>query len=436
MRMFILASTSEHLLVVVLLQLAIIIAVARACGLLIRRIRQPAVVGEIAAGLILGPSVLGKIERWTWGDHRISLAIFDPAVSPIFTILSQLGLILLLFLVGLEFDFSHLRTGHRKALAISAAGAVLPFGMGYALGPFVLPYLETPVEVHGFSLFLGTAMAITAMPVLARMMIDFNITRTRLAAITISAAAVNDAVGWIVLAAVSAVVNAKYDPWGSLRMALLTLGFGAAMVLVVRPVLGRWARWAMARGKGEIGLTSLAFLLIVIFLAAIATSLIGIFAIFGAFILGAALSGEHQFREAVSRRLRDFVMVFFLPVFFTYTGLRTDVGTLDTRALWLLAAAACAVAVAGKFGGCSIAARATGMTWRESLCVGSLMNTRGLMELIVINVGLDLGVIPHSVYCMLVLMAVATTLMTAPLLFAFHKGTELEAPMRGKMPAP
>jgi len=431
----VLAATSEHQLVIVLLQLAIIIAVARVCGVLIRRIGQPAVVGEIAAGLILGPSVLGKIELWTWGDHRLSATVFDPTVSPIVHTLSELGLILLLFLVGLEFDFSHLKTGHTKALAISATGAVLPFGMGYFLAPLMLPYLETRVELHGFSLFLGTAMAITAMPVLARMMIDFNITRTRIAAITISAAAVNDAAGWIVLAAVSAVVNAQYNPWVSLRMAVLTIIFAAVMFLVVRPLLGRWARWSMARTGGDIGLTSLAGLLIIIFLAAIATSLIGIFAVFGAFILGASLSGQHQFRDAIMRRLRDFVMVFFLPIFFTYTGLRTDIGTLDTRALWLLAAAAIAVAVAGKLGGCTFAARLSGMTWRDSLCVGSLMNTRGLMELIVINVGLDLGVIPRSVYCMLVLMAIVTTLMTAPLLFAFHKGTELEAPMRGKMPA-
>lgn len=424
------SAQSEHRLVLVLLQLVVIIAAARAFGLLLRRIGQPAVVGEIIAGLVLGPSILGKVEGWWLGDHRVTNFIFDPQVSDIINVLAQIGLILLLFLVGLEFDFGHLKTSHKKAMAISVAGALVPFALGYGLG-HVMPYwLDERVEVHGFSLFMGTALAITAMPVLARMLIDFGITRTRLAAITMSAAAINDAAGWIVLAAVSAVVNANYDAMATLRMVALTLAFVAAMIFAVRPILIPWIRWAMKKGQGEMGATSLAVLLIVIFLAAIATAQIGIFAIFGAFVLGAALSDQRQFRDAVARRLQDFVMVFFLPIFFTFTGLRTQVDALQTPALWAMTAVICATAILGKLGACSLAARASGMNWKESLCVGSLMNTRGLMELIVINVGWELKVIPRSVYCMLVLMAVVTTLMTLPLVNLFKKGTELESPMQ------
>jgi Kef-type K+ transport system membrane component KefB len=433
------AATQETFLITVLVQLTVIIAVARAFGILFRRIGQPAVVGEITAGVILGPSVFGKLELLAGlSNHPISQAIFNPAVSDVFKLLSDLGLILLLFLVGLEFDFSHLKTSHRAAISISVTGVVLPFVLGYGLAHWIQPYLEpvdlgqgksAPVELHGFALFMGTAMAITALPVLGRMLMEFNVMRTRLAAITISAAAVDDATGWIILAAVSAVVHSDYNIVSTLTMVGLTVGFAALMAFVARPLLIRWINWTLARGHGELGHTAIAMLLIIIMLAAIATSLIGIFAIFGAFILGAVLSDQRAFQHAVSRQLRNFVTVFFLPIFFTYTGLKTDIGTLTRPELWAFAAAICAAAIAGKLGGCTLAARVSGLPWRESLCVGSLMNTRGLMELVVINVGYELHVIPRSVYCMLVIMALLTNYMTTPLVLALKKGTELEEPM-------
>ena len=422
----------EELLLPLLVQLAIIVAAARVCGWLFRRLGQSAVVGEIVAGLLLGPSGLGML------SPGLFALIFRPAVgdlpaqasdlllSRIVMAFAQVGLVLLLFLIGMEFDFGHLKWHGRAALGISVAGIVVPFGLGAGLGLLIHPHVAPDVPALGFVLFMGTAMSITAIPVLGRMMVEMGITRTRLAAITISAAAVGDAVGWILLATVAAMTNTAFDPMNTLAMIAATLGFGLFMAFVARPLLTAFARQAIASNHGEIGVNSLAVLLVMLFLCAILTNLIGIFAIFGAFVLGAVLSGEHAFREAVQRRLGDFVTCFFLPVFFAYTGLRTNVGTLETWQLWLMAVAVTGVAIAGKFGGCALASWAGGLTPRESACVGVMMNTRGLMELIVINVGKDLGVIPDSVYCMLVLMAMVTTFMTTPILVKILRGTELE----------
>ncbi len=410
----------EAVLLTVLVQLAVILLAARFFAVLFRWLGQPSVVGEIAAGLVLGPSLLGRLLP------EVSEAIFDPGVKPIFGVISQLGLIFLLFLIGLEFDFRHLRLRGRAALSISAMGVALPFGLGWLLAGWMHPHLEEGVDERGFALFMGTAMAITAIPVLGRIMMELNITRTHIGAITITAAAVDDATGWILLATVSAMVQASFDPWISLRMIALTIAFAAAMLFIGRPLLKRWIRFALRRGQGELSLNSLAILFVFIILCAIATNLIGIFAIFGAFILGAMLSDEHEFRAAVSRRLRDFVTAFFLPIFFTYTGLGTDIGALGSRTLWLFAGAVLTVAVVGKLGGCSIAAWAGGFRPREAVCIGVMMNTRGLMALIVVNVGESLGVVPPSVFCMLVIMALLTTVMTTPILLRLTPGTELE----------
>ena len=420
----------EELLLPLLVQLAVIIAAARVFAWLFRRIGQPAVVGEIVAGLILGPSVLGLLAPGVFA------LIFRPAVgelppeasdlllSKILTALSQIGLVFMLFLIGMEFDFGHLKWHGRSALAISLVGTALPFGLGVGLGALLHPHLAPEVPALGFLLFMGTALAITAIPVLGRIMWELGITRTRLAAITISSAAVGDAVGWILLATVAALTRSAFRPLHTAGMVAATLGFGLLMAFVARPLLAAFARKALA--SGDLGIGHLTALLVALLLCAVVTNLIGIFAIFGAFLLGAALSGERALREAIDRRLRDFVTCFFLPVFFAYTGLRTNVGTLDTWQLWLVAAGVTGVATAGKLGGCTLAAWAGGLSLREGACIGVMMNTRGLMELIVINVGKDLGVIPDSVYCMLVLMALATTFLTTPLLVRLARGTELE----------
>ncbi len=431
----------EEILLPLLLQLAVIILAARAFAVVFRRLGQPAVVGEVVAGLVLGPSVLGRL------SPQVEAFLFQPTVTGlapelgqvtlgwIIATLSQLGLVFLLFLIGLEFDFSHLRGHSPAAVGIAVAGIALPFAFGLGVAEVLWPFLERPVPPLGFSLFLGTALSITAIPVLGRIMLELNITRTRLGTITISAAAVDDACGWILLATIAAVTRAdlgqgSFDIMQTVVMAGETVAFALVMLLLVRPLVCRWARHVMRVNEGEVSVNALAVLLTLMLVCSIVTNLIGIFAVFGAFVLGAVLSGEREFSAAVIRRVRDLVTVFFLPIFFTCSGLRTNLNSLDSTALWLLCGLVTVAAVAGKLGGCAVAARLVGIAPRETACIGVMMNTRGLMALIVINLGKDLGVIPDSVFCMLVLMALATTLMTTPLLLHLMRGTELEPYIR------
>ena len=409
----------ENLLLAVLVQLIVIVAAARLAGAVFRRLGQPQVCGEIAAGLILGPSLLGGL------FPGVFHAVFQPAASGFFSVMSQLGLVLLMFLIGLEFDFGHLEANRRAALSISTAGIVLPFALGFGLGRAMHGWMSLEGSWFNLALFMGTAMSITAIPTLGRIMIEMGINRTRIGSITIAAAAIGDAAGWIILAFVTAVVRSAFDPAALALTIAEVLAFMAFMIFAARPWLVRWIA-GLPRNEPP-SLDTLAILLVLIFVSAAATNLIGIFSIFGAFLLGAVLYDQHEFGAAVKARLNGFVTVFFLPVFFTYTGLRTDMGAMTGGALWAMGGLVLAAATAGKFGGCALAARAAGNPWRESSIIGVMMNTRGLMELIVINIGFDLGIIPKSIFFMLVMMAVATTYVTAPVLRRLIKSSELEA---------
>ena len=411
----------EHVLLTVIIQLVVIMAAARLAGALFRRLGQPSVCGEIAAGLILGPSVLGKL------FPSLSHQIFDPAVGSHFAILSQVGLVLLMFLIGLEFDFGHLSDNRRTALSISIVGMLLPFGLGLALGYYMHPALRLTGSAFNFSLFMGTAMSITAIPILGRIMIELNLNRTRIGALTISAAAVDDASGWIILALVTAIVRSTFEPARTAMMVGGVIVYGLFMLLVVRPLVCRWAKAQLRKHHGELSLNALAVLLVLVFLSAALTNKIGIFSIFGGFAMGAILYDQHELRKAILARLHDFVTVFFLPIFFTYTGLRTDIGSMQGWMLWGFCGLVLLAATLGKFGGCTLAARASGVPWRESAMIGVMMNTRALMELIVINIGYDLGIIPREVFFMLVFMAVATTYTTTPLLSRLVRNSEVEA---------
>lgn len=413
-----------EVLVTVLIQLVLIITVSRIFGAIFRFFRQPAVMGEVVAGLLMGKTFLGEY------FPTVSAAVFDPAVSEIFLILSQIGLILLLFLVGLEFDFSHLKWNGYAAFSISWTGILLPFALGAALAPLMHSHLEQKVPHLGFVLFMGIAMSITAIPVLGRILLELGITRTRIGTVTICAAAVDDAFGWIILATVASIVQAKFQWWLTIRMIALTCGYCLLMLYVVRPLLKRYLRRATSNAGGQVTVTAMAVVLIVLFLSSIATSLIGVFAIFGAFVCGTILSDEDSIRDAFALQFRGFTTVFFLPIFFTYTGLRTDIGTLHTSEQWFWFVLVLLAAIVGKWAGCGLAARMSGFSNREASCIGIMMNTRGLMELIVINVGRDLGVIEPGVFCMLVLMALITTMMTTPILLRLMPGTELEQPIR------
>ncbi len=435
----------ETVLLPVLYQLAIVVIVARIFFLLARKIKQPGVVGEIAAGLVLGPSVLGYFFPGVFASifhpsaAGVDPQLFDAVLNWIFASIAQLGLVFALFLIGMEFDFSHLRFHGRAAAAISAAGVAVPFTLGLLLASVIYPQISAEpvadgsigqIPWLGFALFLGTALSITAIPVLGRIMIELGITRTKLGAVTIASAAVDDATGWILLASIAAVVRGKFQFWAMVQMIGLTLLFAATMLLVVRPIAVRWAKSALVRGRGEIGLSDLALLLVGVLVCAIATNLIGIFAIFGAFFFGATLSGQREFCEAAGRRMRDFMTVFFLPIFFTYTGLRTNIGSLHSLEMWLICGVIITAALVGKWGGCGVAARLAGFSRREASCIGVMMNTRGLMELIVVNVGYELNVIPQSIYSMLVLMSLVTNVMALPLLLWLSRGTELEPCVR------
>jgi Kef-type K+ transport system membrane component KefB len=412
---------TENILLIVIVQLVVIVASARIFGILFRRIGQPFVCGEIAAGLILGPSVLGGIFP---GLFR---RIFDPAVGEIFSIMSQIGLIFLMFLIGLEFDFGHLRQNGRTAASVSVVGIVLPFGLGILLARWMHATLHLQGSWITFALFMGTAMSITAIPILGRIMLELNINRTRIGSLTISAAAIDDASGWILLALVTAIARSQPQPARMGLMILETVAFAICMIWLVRPLIKKIMQLQMARATGALSLTGLAILLVCVFLVAIVTNLIGIFSIFGAFFLGAILYDQTDLRRAIQERMRDFVTAFFLPIFFTYTGLRTDAGTMRGAMLWLMCGLVVLTAFVGKFGGCTLAARLGGFGWREASITGLMMNTRALMELIVINVGYDLGVIPKTVFFMLVTMAVASTFVTVPVLRRLVRSSELES---------
>lgn len=410
----------ENVLLIVILQLIVIVSASRLFGGLFRRIGQPLVCGEIAAGLILGPSFFGGMFPAVF--HRV----FNPSVGPIFTVMSQIGLILLMFLIGLEFDFGHLADNRGTALSISIVGIVLPFGLGVLLGRWMHAALGLNGSWVTFALFMAAAMSITAIPILGRIMVELNINRTRIGSLTISAAAADDATGWIILALVTAIARSSLNPAKMGIMILETVGFAVAMAWIVRPLLIKWTSQQMRKYKGRLSMTALAAVLVMMFLASAVTNLIGIFSIFGAFIFGAILYDQHEFRAAVQERLRDFVTVFFLPIFFTYTGLRTDIGTMKGSGLWIMCGLVLLAAFVGKFGGCALAARWNGMPWREASIIGIMMNTRALMELIVINIGYELGVIPKTVFFMLVLMAVASTYITAPVLRRLIRSSEVE----------
>jgi Kef-type K+ transport system membrane component KefB len=411
----------EETLFKVILQLTVIIVMARVFAALFRGAGQPAVFGEMAAGLVLGPSLFGKLMP------HLFQRVFDPSVGEILAIFSQIGLVLLLFLIGMEFEFSHLQTHGRRAVGISLAGIVVPFGCGLLLARFIYPFVGKGISLTGFCLFTAIAISITALPTLGRILIEFGLNRSHIGVTAITAAALDDAAGWTILAAINAIVQSNFHPILAARMLIETLVFGATLPFLVRPVLKRWTRRVLAIEGEQISFTTLAIMLALVFCAAMITNLIGIFSIFGAFMMGAVLFDQEEFRRAVALRLRDFVYVFFVPIFFMYTGLRTDIGTMSVPLMWELCLLVTGVAILAKGGGCALASRFSGLSWQESASMGVLMNTRGLMELVVINVGYDLGMIPKSMFFILTLMAVATTYMTAPLLRRLMNLTTVQA---------
>ncbi len=405
------AHKNELLLFFTLLELTLIVLAGRVGGAIALRCHQSPAVGEIIIGILLGPSLFGWL-----APHPFDLVFHSAPPEPLL-ILSQLGLVLLMFQIGLEFDFAHLtERSNRAAVArISIACLLLPFAGGFALCWMLPDGLASPAVRLDASLFMATAFSITALPILGRIMMDFNLARSRLGVIAISSAAVNDVVGWLLLALVSTLTVSHFVLGEfALRIALV-LVFGVASATLVRPLLKRAIRRVNPH-DGTMSGNLLGGLLVVIFLAAMTTYKIGIFAIFGGFMMGVILFDEHALVAAWRERVGGFVTVFFLPIFFTYTGLRTSIGGLDGVADWSWCLAIVIVACSSKWLAAYIAARRSGFAHPEAAMMGFMMNTRALMELIVINVGFDLGVISQKIFTMLVIMAIASTVITTPAL--------------------
>jgi Kef-type K+ transport system membrane component KefB len=401
----------EHLLYFTLLQLIVIVGAARLFGALARRIGQPRAVGEIFAGLLLGPSLFASLAPQAFAY------VFRSTDSVTVSIISQLGLILLMLHVGMEFEFGVMkeRASRRATAFVAVAGIVAPFALGIAIGYVSAPVLAPGIAPVGYVLFCGVALSITALPVLGRIMLEFDLTRTRLGTITISAAAANDVAGWILLATISAAVTGGLTLAGvATRLAALG-AFALLAFLVLRPLAHRLLDRATTRAEPLNG-NALALVLILAFACAIATYQLGIFAVFGGFLVGVLLHDRTAFVAAWRERVAPLVNTLLLPVFFTFTGLRTNVHGLASAELWAWCAGFIALAYLGKYGGCYLGARLAGVERNEARAMAIMMNTRGLMELVVLNVGYDLGVIPPHVFTMLVLMALVTTVTTAPLL--------------------
>jgi Kef-type K+ transport system membrane component KefB len=381
----------------------------RLLGLLLHYLGQPPVIGEVVGGILLGPSLLGRV----WPEA--AAFVLPPSVAPFLGVIAQLGVVLYMFLVGLELNPRVVRERAHATVAISHASIIAPFLLGAALALVLYPRLSSrDVPFTSFALFLGAAMSITAFPVLARILTDHGMQRTPLGIVALGCAATDDVTAWCLLSFVVAVDRAEVG--AAVPVLVLTAAFSAFMLLVVQPVATR-----LVARLGEVHLTPgvVALIFMALLLSSITTELIGIHAIYGAFLLGAVIPQDSPVARMFAAKLKDLVTVLLLPAFFALTGMRTRIGLVSGLEQWLVCGLIILVATAGKFGGTLVAARFTGLGWREAAGLGVLMNTRGLMELIVLNMGLDLGVISPTLFAMMVLMALVTTIATTPMLHLF-----------------
>ncbi len=390
----------------VLVALAAVLVLGRCLGLLFRYVGQPPVIGEVVGGILLGPSFLSQV----WPEA--AAFILPSAVAPYLGVIAQLGVIFYMFLVGLELDLGVLRKRAQTTLAIAHASIVVPFLMGTALAWLLYPeFAGSDVSFTSFALFVGIALSITAFPVLARILTDRRIQKTPLGILALGCAAMGDVTAWCLLAFVVGVAQARV---GTAFFVLgLTAAYIAFMFLFVRPTIS-WFLVRLDPVRITPGVVALVFALLL--LSALATEAIGIHAIFGAFLLGAIIPHDHAVALGLTHKLEDLVTVLLLPAFFAFTGMRTQIGLVSGFEQWLMCGLIILVATAGKFSGTLVAARIAGLGWSDSTGLGVLMNTRGLMELIVLNIGLDLNVISPALFTMMVLMAMATTMMAGPTL--------------------
>ena len=398
----------HHPLSILLIQIIAVLLMVRLFGFLFKHIGQPGVIGEIVAGIVLGPSVLG----YFFPD--VFQALFPPESLTNLELLSQVGLVLFMFVIGMELDFSVLKNKINETLVISHAGILVPFFLGIVASYWIYEeYAAAQTAFLPFALFIGISMSITAFPVLARIIQERNMTKTSLGTLAIASAANDDVTAWCLLAVVIAIAKA-----GTFASALYAIGLTALyiiiMFMVVRPFLKKVGE--VYANQEVINKTFVALILLILIISSTLTEIIGIHALFGAFMARVVMPPSIGFRKVMMEKVEDIALVFFLPLFFAFTGLRTEIGLINSPALWGVCLLLITVAVAGKLGGCAVAARLVGESWKDSFTIGTLMNTRGLMELVALNIGYEMGVLPPSIFVILVIMALVTTFMTTPLL--------------------
>lgn len=403
----------SHPMSILLIQIIVVLVAVRIFSFLFKYIGQPGVIGEIVAGIVLGPSLLGYFFPEVFGF------IFRPDSLTNLELISQIGLILFMFVIGMELDFGVLKNKINETLVISHAGILVPFFLGIVASYWVYEeYAAAHTTFLPFALFIGISMSITAFPVLARIIQERNMTKTPLGILTIASAANDDVTAWCLLAVVIAIAKAGTFA-SALYAVLFTAIYIVVMFYVIRPFLKKVGN--MYANKEVINKTFVSFIFLILILSATTTEIIGIHALFGAFMAGVVMPSNFGFRKVMMEKVEDVSLVFFLPLFFAYTGLHTEIGLIDTPQLWGVCVLLVVVAIAGKFGGCAIAARLVGESWKDSLTIGTLMNTRGLMELVALNIGYEMGVLPPSIFVILVIMALVTTFMTTPLLALVEK---------------
>lgn len=398
-------AAAGHPLAHLLLAIAVVVAACKAAGWLVQRIGQPPVIGEIAAGILLGPSVFGAV--WPEG----AAAVIPPGILPQLNVLAQVGVVLFVFLTGLELNTKLLRGRGHLAVVVSHVSIAVPFLLGVGLAALAYAkFAPQGVGFLAFALFIGVSMSVTALPVLVRILKDTGMFRSEVGVVALTCAVIDDVTAWCLLALVVALVTASSIS-GVLLTIALAATFTAALIFVVRPLLAKLVSRTSASSLRRLAPLALVGTL----LCAMATEWIGVHAMFGAFIFGLVFPRDNAVESWLHQNTGGITAALLLPLFFAFSGLRTDIGLLAADAtLWLWTAAILLVAVLGKLGGAALAARSAGESWNRSLRIGTLMNCRGLTELVVLNAGLDLGVLSPTMFTMLVIMALVSTAMTAP----------------------
>lgn len=400
--------SARHPLAILLLQIIVILSVARVVGYIFSRIGQQAVIGEITAGIILGPSLLGWLAPDVFGF------LFATSSLPNLQLLSQIGLVLFMFIIGMELDINTIKSRASEAILVSHVSIIFPYTLGVALAySLYLSFAPENISFLAFALFMGIAMSVTAFPVLARILKERKMTKTPVGSMAIISAAIGDVTAWCILPFVIAIARAGdiSNAWFSI---FLTAVYVLVMLFAVKPVLQKLSERFFSNGNLHSTFTAVVFL--VLLASAYIAELIGVHALFGAFLAGAIMPQNISLRNIFTERIEDVSTFLLMPLFFAFTGLRTQIGLLNNTYLWSICLIVIVIAVVGKFVGSMGAAKLVGQSWKDSLSIGVLMNTRGLMELIVLNIGYDLGILKPEIFTMMVFMALATTFMTAPAL--------------------